>query len=440
MRVQGGALVAALAAVAASSSAFAQVELPSPGPGSYGVTPAKPAPELQSVSQRPHPDYDALGIRAGSFLIFPHADLSESYDSNVYATDTGVKSDFFTELVPDVAVDSNWNNHALALDAGGDIKRYSSQVSENVSDAHAAANGRLDVLRDIYFLGGLQYQRLHEDRTSPNSIIGQKNPTEYQVAGGGLGYVHESGRLGLRIDGDANYYTYDNAQTSTGATVDETTRNRVEYEVKPRLQYEIVPGYFAFVQASGNVRQYQAKFDQNGFQRDSSGWEADAGTAIEVTRLISGEVYAGYLSQTYSDSRLRPVSGVGFGANLLWSVTQLTSVRLTLSRIVQETIVTSTVGTTVTDASGDLTTGAGLSVEHELLRNVLLTAGVDYTQDAFQGITRTDDSYSGTAGTRYLINRYLSANLNFTYTKRNSTQSINDYDRELVMAQLHTQF
>lgn len=440
MRVQGGALVAALAAVAASSAALAQVQLPGPGPGTYGVTPAQAAPELQDVSQRPHPDYDALGIRAGSFLIFPYANLSENYDSNVYATQSGVKSDFFTELTPDVTVDSNWNNHALDLDAGGDIKRYSSEVSENVSDAHAAANGRLDVLRDIYFLGGLQFQRLHEDRTSPNSIIGQKNPTEYMVGGGGLGYVHESGRLGLRIDGDANYYTYDNAQTSTGATVDETTRNRVEYEVKPRLQYEIVPGYHAFVQASGNVRQYQTKFDQFGFQKDSQGWEADGGTAIELTRLISGEVYAGYLSQSYSDSRLRPVSGVGFGANLLWSVTELTSVRLTLSRVVQETIVNSTVGTTVTDASGDLQTGVGASVQHELRRNVLLTAGVNYTNDDFEGITRTDDSYSGTVGTRYLINRVWSANLNFTYTKRNSTQSINDYDREVVMAQLHTQF
>lgn len=440
MRVRGGALVTALAAVAASSSAFAQVGLPGPGPGSYGVTPATAAPELREVSLRPHPDYDALGIRAGSFIVFPNADLSENYDSNVYATASGVKSDFYSELAPDITVDSNWNNHALDFDAGGDTKRYNTLVSENTTDAHAAVNGRLDMLRDIYFLGGMQYQRLHEDRSSPNSITGQKNPTEYQIAGGGLGYVHETGRLGFRIDGDANFYSYDNAQTATGTTIDETSRNRLEYEVKPRLQYEIVPGYHAFVQASGNWRTYQAKFDQNGFQRDSSGWEVDAGTAIELTRLIVGEIYAGYLSQSYTDPRLKTVSGVGFGSNLLWSVTELTSVKFTAQRVVQESIVTNTVGTTVTPAASDLQSIVGASVEHELLRNVLLTAGVNYTQDAFQGVSRTDNSYSGTAGGRYLINRYFSANLNFTYTKRDSSQPINNYDRELVMAQIHTQF
>jgi hypothetical protein len=440
MGVRGGALVTALAAVAASSSAFGQVQLPGAGPGTYGVTPTQAAPELQSVSQRPHPEYDALGIRAGSFIVFPTADLSENYDSNVYAIPTGVKSDFYTELAPDVAVDSNWNNHALDFDVGSDTRRYNKQVSENTTDAHAAVNGRLDYLRDIYFLGGLKYQRLHEDRTSPDSLVGQKNPTKYQVAGAGLGYVHESGRLGFRIDGDTNFYSYDNAQTATGATVVETDRNRVEYEVKPRLQYEIIPGYNAFVQASGNWRTYQAKFDQNGFQRDSSGWEVDAGTAIELTRLIVGEIYAGYLSQSYTDSRLRTASGVGFGSNLLWSVTELTSVKFTAQRAVQETIVTNTVGTTVVPAASDLQSNVGVSVEHELLRNVLLTAGVGYTRDDFQGISRTDDSYSGSAGGRYLINRYLSANLNFTYTKRDSSQSINNFDRELVMAQIHTQF
>lgn len=440
MTVRGGALVTALAAVAASSSAFAQVQLPGPAPGNYGVTPAKAAPELLSVSQRPHPEYDALGIRAGSFIVFPTTDLSETYDSNVFATPSGTKSDFYTDIAPNLAVDSNWNNHALGFDAGGDMKRYASQVSENVTDAHASANGRLDMLRNIYFLGGLQYQKLHEDRTSPNSTTGQKNPTQYQVFGGGFGYVHESGRLGFRVDSDANLYSYDNAQTATGTTVAETPRNRIEYEVKPRLQYEIIPGYHAFVQAAGNWRTYQATRDQNGFQRDSSGWEVDAGTAIELTRLISGEVYAGYLKQTYDDSRLKPVSGVGFGANLLWSITQLTSLKFNASRVVQETTVSNTSGATVTDSSGDLVSTVGAAVEHELLRNVLLTAGVGYTQDAFQGISRTDNSYSGTAGGRYLINRYLSANLNLTYTKRDSSQSINNFERELVMAQVHAQF
>ena len=441
MRVQWGALIAALVLVGTSPIAWSQQVMPSPGPGSYGAIPVEPgSPESTSVLQRARPDYNPLGIRAGGFLVYPSLDLGEFYDSNVYAIPTGVKSDFYTDVAPNVNVASNWNTNALNFSAGGEIKRYSQLVSENVSNANVATNGRIDILRDIYLLGGLSYQLEHEDRSSPNSIVGQAQPTEYQVAGAGIGYVHEPGRLGLRIDGIANFYSYDNAQTSTGTTIIETDRNRIEYSVKPRLQYEIVPGYHAFVQASGNGVTYQASRDQFGYQRDSNGWEADAGTAVEITRIIHGEVFAGYLQQNYTDPRLRQDSGVGFGGNALWNVTDLDSIRFNLSRTVQETIVNNVVGTTVVDAASDLQTSAGVSVEHELLRNVLLNAGVTYVEDDFEGISRTDNSYQADAGARYLLTRVWSAGLDFTYRKRDSSQSINDYEREIVTARLRTQF
>jgi hypothetical protein len=453
MRIREGTLVAALAAMLGSVAAYGQVQMPGAGPGSYGAAPPEAtAPERLSVAQRPEPEYSPLGIPVASFLVFPSAGLGETYDSNVFATPTDVKSDFVTDVTPDVAVDSNWNNNALDFDAGGDIRRYASQFSENVTDAHAVANGRLDVLRDIYFLGGLSYQREHEDRASPNSIVGQKNPTEYQVAGGGLSYVHETGRLGLRVDGTVNSYWYDNAQTATGVTVVETDRNRVESAIRPRLEYEIVPGYHAFVQFQANRRDYQAQFDQFGVAPDSHGYEGDAGTAINLGGIINGEIFAGYLKQYYSTgtqptaanptpiANKPSVSGVGLGGNLLWNVTDLTSLRLNLSRTIEETIVTTAVGATTVVAQADLVTTAGVSVEHELLRNVLLTAGAIYTQDDFQGISRTDNSYEGTAGARYLINRNLSAGLDFSYTKRSSNQPGNDYDREIAMATLRTQF
>lgn len=441
MRFRGGTLVAAIAVLAGSSAAFGQVQLPGPAPGNFGATPPATTAAGVGVLERPHPDYDPLGVRAGSFIIFPRVDVGANYDSNVFSTDTGVKSDFYTDVAPDVLVDSDWENHALDLDLGGDMKRYATQVSENYTNAHAIANGRLDVLNEVYILSGAQYQLAHEDRTSPNSIVGQKNPTEYQVGGLGLGYVHEPGRLGFRIDAIGNYFTYDNAQTATGATVVETDRNRWEYAVKPRLEYEIIPNYRAFVQASGNWRTYQSKFDQFGIKRDSAGWEADVGTAIDLTNLISGEIFAGYLDQYYADPRLKTAGGVGFGSNLLWTVTELTSLRLGVTRTVQETIVNNGgVGAAFSEASSDLATGATLSVEHELLRNVLLQAGLIYGQDDFQGLQRTDNTYGANAEARYLINRVWTASLDFTYQDRVSNQSINNYQREVISARVGVHF
>src|SRR5439155_2660384 len=89
-----------------------------------------------------------------------------------------------------------------------------------------------------------------------------------------------------------------------------------------------------------------------GFHRSSHGYEVDVGTAIDFTHLINGEIFAGYLSQLHDDTRLKNENGFGFGGNLLWNVTPLTSLRATLARTVEETTQFATVGGTNVDASG----------------------------------------------------------------------------------------
>ena len=39
-----------------------------------------------SVLDRPKPELDPLGVRAGSFLIFPKVEVGTAYDDNVFAT------------------------------------------------------------------------------------------------------------------------------------------------------------------------------------------------------------------------------------------------------------------------------------------------------------------------------------------------------------------
>ena len=405
------------------------------------VAPAPEAiiPERQSVLQRARPDYDPLGIRLGSFLAYPTARLAETFDSNVFATTVNTKNDFYTTFSPGIAVRSDWNVHSVAFAASSETKRYASLVSENVTNFLVAGNGRLDILRDIYARGGAGYQLLHEDRSSPDSINGKK-PVEYHVTSANLGYVHEPGRLGARVDATVDSYSYNNATSNTGATLIQKDRDRIIYAINPRVSYEIVPGYHAFAQAFGNARDYVAKTDQRGFHRSSHGYEVDVGTAIDLTHVINGEVYVGYLSQYYDDTRLPTNRGVGFGGNLLWNVTQLTSLRATMARTVEETTQFSNVGGTNFDASGYLQTAVKLSAEHELLRNVLLSAYVSYLNADYNGINRTDNQYEANVEGRYLINRNLTASADFTYTKRDSNVFGVPYDRAIGLLWLRAGF
>jgi len=431
-RILNGRLAIGVAMALIASADLARAQQFTPAPETT-------IPERQSVFERARPDYDPLGIRLGGFLAYPSARLAETYDSNVFATTSNTKDDFYTTFSPSIAIRSDWNVHSVALQASSQTKRYVSLVSENVTNFAVSGDGRLDILRNIYARAGAGYQLLHEDRSSADNVNGKK-PVEYHVTSASLGYVHEPGRLGARVDATIDSFSFNDATSGTGAPIVQRDRDRIVYAITPRVSYEIVPGYHAFVQASGNVRDYARKTDVNGFHRSSHGYEVDVGTAIDFTHLINGEVFAGYLSQLYDDSRLKDESGIGFGGNLLWNVTPLTSLRATMARTIEETTQFATVGGVNFDSSGYLQTALRLTAEHELLRNVLLSAYVSYVNSDFQGISRTDDQYETNVEGRYLLNRNLSLNADLTYTKRDSNVVGVSYDRVVGMLALKAGF
>lgn len=436
-------ILAGLILIGASGSAAAQLAVPD--------LPIQTDLEQLSVAQRPRPDYDPLGIRVGSFLIFPTFGLLGTYDSNIFAAPNDVKGDFYTSLDPGVSVRSDWNNHSLNFVAGGDFRRYATQTSENENNGLAALTGRLDVQRDFYFLGEINYQLQHEDRSTPDTLFNQKNPTEYQQAGAALASVYNSGRIGLRLDGKINYFTYDNGITSLNVPIIETDRNRFEYVVTPRVSYEIIPGYSAFIKTPVNWVEYQSTSNQFGYNQSSHGYEFDAGTAVKITNLIVGEVYAGYLRQDFDGGEsaanvaaglppLQPTSGVSFGGNLLWNITELTSLRGNLSRSVQQSYFIPAAGPGQAPPGSYTESSVSLTAEHELLRNVILNGLVGYINDAWQGNPRVDNSYQASLGVKYLINRYFNASLNASYNQRVSNVTLGDYTREIITARLNTQF
>jgi hypothetical protein len=126
-------------------------------------------------------------------------------------------------------------------------------------------------------------------------------------------------------------------------------------------------------------------------------------------------VYVGYLKQYYENPLFKSPSGVGFGANLIWNVTPITTIRGGFSQAVAET--------TLVNASSSLETSFQLTAEHELLRNLLLLASVGYVHDDYQqiGPARSDNTFGVDAGARYLLNRNWTATLDVNYSQRDSS-------------------
>ncbi len=122
------------------------------------------------------------------------------------------------------------------------------------------------------------------------------------------------------------------------------------------------------------------------------------GLDVDFGGLVFGDFFVGYVSQDYDDSRLDDLSGVGGGGDITWNVTKLTTIGFSALGDVKET--------TVTGASGRVVATGEVTVDHELLRNLLLEANASVTRDHYEGISRTDYIYSAGFRLTYMINRY----------------------------------
>lgn len=388
----------------------------------------------QTVTERPRPEYDPRGVRAGGFQLFPSLTVSEQFDDNVFRSSSNRDADLITEVSPEASLVSNWNNHRLDFSAGADIGFYAFNPDENYQDYFAGFDGQLDVRRNSHFFGGATYSHLHESRGSPDDAGGEE-PSEFDLVETNVGYFHRFNRLSISPEVEFSRYDFHDVARNIGGVrgeVNNDDRDRNEVSAGARVGYQFMPDYEAFVAGSYNVVRYDTAVDDLGFNRDSDGYEVVGGLSLDLTGLLFANVFAGYRSQTPDDPRLGGVSGPTFGGDLIWNPTGLTTVTAGIERTVGE----STLG----GASGFFATIYRARVDHELLRNVLLNARASYEDDKFFGNGRDDDIISAGAGVRYLMNRNVHLGLNYNYQVRNSNAPGSDFVNNRVILSVRGQF
>ena len=112
-----------------------------------------------------------------------------------------------------------------------------------------------------------------------------------------------------------------------------------------------------------------------------------------------------------------------FGLGLQWFPSRLTSVGLRADRNVRES--------TEATASGYLSTTAGVDINHELRRNIILPADADYTQNEFQqnveGQKENEDIIGFGLTGQYLISRRWYTKLEYRHESRESDVALQEY-------------
>lgn len=352
-----------------------------------------------SVENRPRPEYDPLGMRVGAFDLNATLDLGVSSTDNLFAAEPappppGEQSDVYYTISPSMRLASHWSRHALEIDAGLSQTEHSDFSDQSASTGYLTGIGRLDVGNDTQITGLAHYARQMIPRTSPDSLTGGK-PDIYTLEEGSLSVQQAFNWLLLTGTADQTSYNYSGVLRDM---TQNTYTGRVEAEVTPRI------GLLGI-----------ASFDHRDYNHNpglsSDGHQYLVGVAFHLTDLMLGEVDVGQFHRSYDDGE--KVSGTAVNANLEWYVTRLTTVDFTARRNAEDS--------GAFTAQPYIDSAYGVHVDHELLRNVILSAGGEVGTRDYQAIDRTDDYSSAMVGARYILNRRVALTARYDYDRNKST-------------------
>ncbi|MDB5438893.1 MAG: hypothetical protein JWM33_1320 [Caulobacteraceae bacterium] len=363
-----------------------------------------------SVLERPHPDYAPVPVPQGSFDLYPALSALGEASDNILAEPSG-RSDLIVHLRPSIQARSNWSRNAFNLFANADLAGYARTSSQDAISGSLGFNARRDVRGGDALQFGASIARLVEDRTAAGATPGLSDPILYDRADLYGGMVWTFNRLRLLAKADYDGKRFDNGSAG-GVPVRLDFRDLDTGEATLRSEYAISPAISTFASITGNLRS-PARTVPGIPDRDSRGYEANIGLNFQSGGLWRGEIGAGYLRQDFKNPAYVDSNGLSVHAHVDYFPTQLTTVTFEAARGVNDS--------GIALAGGYVFTRGSAEIDHELLRNLILTGRVAHEDDDYIGLARTDRTWTSTLSANYLMNRAVMLNLSYRFYDRSSS-------------------
>lgn len=406
------------AASTGASSSNGRLRLSVPPSETANKAPIPPAMAGTVVGQPPRKrlkvdddPFGAVGDYAGSFLIKSAVELSGGYDTNPGRTNVPRGSPLYV-VAPEFLAVSDWERHAVVADLRGSFTGYGNTFPPPADGTVSSAptdldrpdftghiDGRLDVSRDTRLTGQARLRVATDNPGSPNVQAGLARYPIYSTLGGTVGIDQSFNRLDLAAGATIDRTVYTDSKLTDGEVTSNDDRNFNQYGGVGRVSYDLLPGLKPFAEIEGDSRVHDLQFDRSGYQRDSSGGYARAGTSFEFSRLLTGEISVGYAMRDYVDPRLNRLQGLLVASSLTWTATPLTTAKFYSATSIDET--------TVPGVSGVLTHTYTFEVDHDFRRWLTAIGKFTYGTYDYQGDGRSDKTYSLEGDVIYKMTRNL---------------------------------
>ncbi|HTZ02038.1 MAG TPA: outer membrane beta-barrel protein [Xanthobacteraceae bacterium] len=360
------------------------------------------------------------GITAGTF-----------FDDNVFAANSNKQSDWAFFARPEAQWVRQGQNYTFAADGWLEGRSYARFSSENQVNGGAGAHFTIMPDNDTQIVAGARYLHEHLDRGSSETVVvipgvGSEllstqfaHPVAYDEGLQSVALNKRNGNWWSSIGGAGLEIQYQNPAIGGAGAALAGTPIDLGYAdggigiVNARLGYVVAPRTSVFVEAAGNTRDWDVSYF------NSTGYRLVAGMLFEQGpgARLKGEVWGGYMNQSYNGTTMAGVSswtyGLGLAALLTDNVTAVFEGRREAKEAALGLAVlpdgalgadaptcTADVAVCVSDVESEI----GGRVDVHIAPNVVVGAGGSYLEDDYQGplaFDRIDRSYGPLASIKY---------------------------------------
>ncbi|MDQ3026402.1 MAG: outer membrane beta-barrel protein [Pseudomonadota bacterium] len=344
----------------------------------------------------------------------PYLGAAVGRDDNLFLSNTNQKSSTLYIVSPGFKLDARDPNKVFQLAYQGQIGRYAQSEDDNYIDHTVRAQLDTAFDRRNFLKLGFDYLRTHDPRGSSDRTISAR-PDRYTLASPSITYAF--GAPGAQ--GRAEVYYSEGRKRYLNNREVTISSDRITREGGGAFYFRVMPKTYLL----GEVRRTDFSYRLPTSPFNSEETRYYGGVSWEATAATTGTVKVGRLEKKF-DSDSPKFTGTSWEAIVTWTPRTYSKFDFYATRTTSEST-----------GIGDfiLSDIAGLTWTHAW--SSVLNTGVDarYQRDQYKGFDRSDDIKSLGLKVGYKFRRWLTFGAEYTYTQRDSNQSVFEYDKNLYM-------
>ena len=363
---------------------------------------------------------EEVGIDLGAFELVPTLTTTAGFNDNVTrSNDEGIDS-WFSTIVPRFTLVNNFGLNSLRF--GYQLSRgdYFSSSADDYTDHLLFASLDYELNSRHRIKSSIDFEDGHDDRGESFSLgrgAELSSPDEFKESEIDFTYSYGALSAQARFDLNLNYRDKDYKID----TDEYKLRDRSKSTVGGTFYYNIGAATDLLFETTITDVEY-AFSTSDASSLDSVQTAYLIGAQWQSTASTSGYAKIGYQDKKFDASSREDFSGTTWQAGIVWEPLDRSTFILDTRNQARET-----------NGDGNFIRNkdVSLSWRHEWLQRLRTQAGVAFGTDDYEGSGRTDDIQELNLAVIYEFRRWLTFNLGYTYSERDSNRDVINYDQNI---------